>query len=291
VKTMNVAAMKKAMRMRPARLQIAGWRELAVFWVIGIAAWLLVAGAALRAERTLGSPAMITGYALFVLMIALWLFNLRKRVLVLPLGTVRQWMIAHGVLGTIALPLYWQHTGSLWPTGFYEQALALCFYVTMVSGIVGWIFERLLPRRLSDLGAEVIYERIPTELHQVRLRAEALVVEGVAKTGSSTLGRYYSESLHWYFRRPRFLLSHIVGAGRGARWIGGHIGALRRYLNESERAVLDQIEVLALRKNQLDAHYALQSLLKLWLFVHVPGAVLLIALACWHLLVVNVYAL
>lgn len=291
MKTMNVAAMKKAMRMRPARLRIAGWRELVVFWVVGLALWLLVAAAALRAERTLGDPALITGYALFALMIVLGLFNWRKRVLVLPLGTVRQWMIAHGVLGVVAMPLYWQHTGSLWPTGFYEQALALFFYLTMLSGVLGWFIERLLPRRLSDLGAEVIYERIPTELHEVRLRAEALVVEGVAQTGSSTLGRYYSESLHWYFRRPRFLLSHLVGAARGARWIGGHIGALRRYLNEDERAVLDRIEVLALRKNHLDAHYALQSLLKLWLFVHVPGAVLLIALACWHLLAVNVYAL
>ena len=137
----------------------------------------------------------------------------------------------------------------------------------------------------------MIYERIPTELHALRLRAEALVMEGVAKTGSSTLGRYYTESLHWYFRRPRFLLSHVVGAGRGARWIGGHIGALRRYLNKDERAVLDEIEVLALRKNQLDGHFAIQSVLKLWLFVHVPAAVLVLALAGWHLLVVNTYAL
>lgn len=288
---MSASALKRAMRMRPARLPVAGWRELAVFWAVGVALWLVIAGAALRAERSLGSPAVITGYALFALMIALGLFNWRKRLLVLPVGTARHWMIAHGVLGAIALPLYWQHAGSLWPTGFYEQALALFFYVTMGSGLVGWVLERQLPRRLSDLGAEVIYERIPGELHEVRMRAEALVVEGVAKTGSSTLGRYYSESLHWYFRRPRFLLSHLLGAGRGARWIGGHIGALRRYLNEDERAVLDRIETLALRKNQLDAHFALQSLLKLWLFVHVPGAVLLIALACWHLLVVNVYAL
>lgn len=287
----RVSALKKAMRMRPARLQIAGWRQLLVFWTIGLALWVVIALAALRAERALGSPAVITGYALFALMIALGLFNVRKRLVVLPIGTARHWMIAHGVLGTIAMPLYWQHTGSLWPTGFYEQALAVCFYAAMASGVGGWMLQRLLPRRLSDLGAEVIYERIPTELYALRLRAEALVLEGVAKTGSSTLGRYYTESLHWYFRRPRFLLSHLVGAGRGARWIGGHIGALRRYLNKDERAVLDEIEVLALRKNQLDAHFAIQSLLKLWLFVHVPAALLVLALAGWHLLVVNVYAL
>ena len=71
----------------------------------------------------------------------------------------------------------------------------------------------------------------------------------------------------------------------------GHVSALRRYLNETERGVLDQVEQLAFRKNQLDAHFALQSVLKLWLFVHIPAAVLLLALALWHLLVVNIYAL
>ena len=287
-----IDAGKKAMRMRPGLVPpIAGWRQLLVFWAIGLGLWLLVALAALRAERALGSPAMITGYALFALMLALSLFNLRKRLLVLPVGTARQWMMAHGVLGAIAIPLYFQHTGSLWPTGFYEQVIALAFYVAMLSGIGGWIIERTLPRRLSDLGVEVIYERIPSELHELRLRVESLVLEGVKSTGSSTLGRYYSETLHWYFRRPRFLLSNLVGAGRSGRWIGGHIGALRRYLNDSERLVLDEIEKLALRKNQIDAHYAIQSVLKLWLFVHVPAAVALLALACWHLLVVNVYAL
>ena len=73
---MNVAK-KAAMRMRPGLVPIAGWRQLMVFWAAGLGLWLLVALAALRAERSLGSPAMITGYALFALMIALSLFNLR----------------------------------------------------------------------------------------------------------------------------------------------------------------------------------------------------------------------
>ena len=53
---------------------------------------------------------------------------------------------------------------------------------------------------------------------------------------------------------------------------------------------LSQIEALALRKSQLDAHYALQSVLKFWLFFHVPAATLLVLLGSWHLLVVNIYA-
>jgi hypothetical protein len=189
------------------------------------------------------------------------------------------------------VPLYLQHAGGLWPGGFYEQAMALCFYVVTLSGVAGYVLGRPLPRRLVGVEREVIYERIPSKLAALRERVEALILQAVRETGSDTLGRYYSESLHWFFRRPRFLLSHLLGSGRSVRWIIGHIGALRRYLNESERRILDRVEKLALRKNQLDAHYALQSVLKLWLFVHVPAAVLLVGLACWHLLVVNIYRL
>lgn len=267
------------------------WLRLGAYWSVAIALWLLVAAVAYRAERRLGQGAVITGYALFLVMLALGAFNVRKRLPALPLGTARAWMIAHAAMGAVAIPLYFQHSAGLWPAGGYEQLIAATFYVTVVSGILGYFLEWLLPRRLTDLGGEVVFERIPAEIAGLRERTEALIVEAMQEAGSSTLGRYYSESLDWFFWRPRFLVSHLVGANRSTRWIRGHIGALRRYLNERERQALDRVEALALRKSQLDAHYVLQGALKLWLFVHVPAAVLLVALALWHLMVVNVYAL
>jgi len=268
----------------------SAWTELAIIWGVGVAVWLALAFFALRAERTLGHGAAVTGYSLLGAMLALALFNLKKRLVALPLGTARAWMNAHLMLGALCVPLYLQHTASLWPNGFYERVIALLFYTVTLSGIVGYALQRLLPRRLAHLEAEVIYERIPGEVYEVRLQVEALIVKGVQDAGSDTLGRYYLESLHWFFRRPRFVMSHLFGSGRSARWIRAHVSALRRYLNESERGALDRIEALAFRKNLLDAHYALQSLLKLWLFVHIPAAVGLLGLAFWHLLVVSIYA-
>jgi hypothetical protein len=267
------------------------WLELGIFWALGVAGWLVVAFIALRAEHSLHKGAVVTGYVLFAVMLALGLFNLKKRLVALPLGTARAWMSAHLVLGTVSVPLYLQHTGSLWPGGYYERVIAAAFYIVMLSGVGGYVLQRLLPRRLAHLDIEVIYERIPGEISALRERVESLVVKGVHDAGSDTLGRYYLETLHWFFRRPRFFLSHLFGSGRATRWVSGHVSALRRYLNEAERGVLDEVEELAFRKNQLDAHYALQSVLKLWLFVHIPAAVLLIVLAVWHLLVVNIYAL
>ncbi len=275
----------------PDRDTRRAWLQLGIYWGVAIGLWLLVAAVAYRAERRLGQGAVITGYALFLVMLALGAFNVRKRLPALPLGTARAWMIAHAALGAVAIPLYFQHSGGLWPHGRYEQLIALAFYATVLSGILGYFLEWLLPRRLTDLGDEVVFERIPAEIATLRERTEALILEAMREAGSSTLGRYYSESLDWYFWRPRFLLGNLFGSNRGARWIRGHVSALHRYVNERERQALDSIEDLALRKSRLDVHYALQGTLKIWLFVHVPAAVLLLALALWHLMVVNVYAL
>src|SRR5258706_2023857 len=185
---------------------MTGWRQHALFWGLGFGGWLLIAGVALRAERTLRDGSVVTGYALFALMLALGLFNLRKRFSVLPLGTARAWMKAHLVLGAVAVPLYFQHAGGLWPGGFYEQAIAACVYATMLSGIAGFALERALPGRLVHFEGEVIYERIPSEIAALRERAEALVVNAVQDTGSDTPGRHYTESLDSLFWRPRLHL-------------------------------------------------------------------------------------
>ncbi len=266
------------------------WRVLGIFWLVALLAWLAVTALAWYAERSLGNASVITGYALFAVILSLAFFKVRKRLLVLPLGTVREWMLGHVVLGALSVPLYFQHAGSLWPDGRYEQAIAIVFYLVTLSGIAGYALQRLLPRRLADIEGEVIYERIPSEIAALRAEVEELVLKAVRELGSDTLGRYYEESLEWFFWRPRFLLGHVLGSGLSQSWIRGRITALRRYLSEGERAYLGRIEVLALRKSQLDAHYALQSILKFWLFIHVPASVLLVLLAGWHFMVVNIYA-
>lgn len=269
---------------------LRAWRTLAVFWLVAVIVWAAVTALAWHTERSLGKASVVTGYALFAVILSLAFFKVRKRLLVLPLGTVRDWMLGHVVLGVLSVALYFQHAGGVWPEGRYEQVIALVFYVVTVSGIVGYLLQRILPHRLADIEGEVIYERIPAELDALRWQIEELILTAVKELGSDTLGRYYTESLEWFFWRPRFFMAHLVGSGRSSSWIRSRISALRRYLNDGERAYLGRIQELALKKNTLDAHYALQSVLKFWLFFHVPAAVLLVLLACWHLLVVNIYA-
>ena len=150
------------------------WRMLGIFWGVALVIWLVVTALAWHVERSLGKASVVTGYALFAVILSLAFFKVRKRLLVLPLGTVREWMLAHIVLGAVSIPLFFQHTGGLWPDGRYEQVLAIAFYVVTLSGIGGYVLQRLLPRRLADLEGEFIYERIPSELASMRTLSDAL---------------------------------------------------------------------------------------------------------------------
>lgn len=263
----------------------------AIAWV-ALAA--LFAGLALhmsRAEASLGEPSLVTGYLLFALFVALATFNARKRLSMVPLGRARTWAVAHAFGGAFALALYWLHTRSLWPSGLYEQVLAGLFYLVTVTGVVGWFVQRAFPARLTQTGLEVIYERIPAELAHLRAEAERIVMDCTRELQSDTLARHYFESFAWYFRRPRFVLSHLFGGQHGVHWVRQQRLTVARYLNAREIEYLDALSELGYAKTRLDVHYVLQSAMKKWLLLHVPLSAGLLALAAWHLILVHVYAL
>ncbi len=238
----------------------------------------------------LGDPDPMTGYWLYGIMVFLTVFNLRKRLPVLPLGDASTWLKLHVIGGVLALAIFWLHTGTIWPNGPYEKVLATLFYLTMLSGIGGFFIQRIYRRLLTQSGMEIIYERIPAQLDALRRQAEAVVLESCDKTRMDTLGRYYLDTLEWFFQRPRFALGHAVRSRRSRQWLRQQDEAVRRYLNEAERTYLDELTELALEKDRVDLHYTLQGVMKLWLLVHVPLTVALMVLGTWHLVVVNVYS-
>jgi hypothetical protein len=242
-------------------------------------------------EEQLLNPALLTGWWLFVVLLLLAAFNARKKLAVVPLGLAATWLRWHVVGGFLTLALFWLHTGNLWPTGLYEQALAGAFYLLNLTGLLGWLMQRTYPRLLANTGGEIIFERIPAELARLRTEAEAAVLASSRETGSETLARHYLETLHWFFRRPRFFVSHALFGGKQARaWVHQQCAPVRRYLNEAERAHLDQLAALAGRKLDVDCHYTAQFLMKSWLLVHLPLAAVVVLLALWHLLLIYIYA-
>ena len=266
-------------------------RAGAILLLLAAAIFAVLWFAAHRIWLQLGDPAILTGYFLFGVMVLLALFTARKRLSMVPLGRASVWLTFHVVGGLLALALYWLHVGALWPTGGYEIILAVLFYIVVVSGILGFVIQRLCPSRLTRGGEEIIYERIPAELARLRDSAESVVLAGTEKSGSDTLARHYDEVLHWFFQRPRFFWSNVFGSMQAQHWLENQGRSLARYLSTSEREFEQQLYALAEEKSEIDVQYALQSLMKWWLFFHVPPSAALLIFAFWHLVVVNLYAI
>ena len=251
---------------------------------VGLAVWH-------RATRlTLGDTAFVTGYILFALILFLAVYSGRKKLPMIPAGRASAWLTLHVVVGLLAVAVFGLHTQKSWPLGLADQSLAALFYVVCASGAFGYGLQLWIPGRLTQSGRETIYERIPAELAELRAEIDKTLLAAAAESGHDTLGRYYLETLDWYFARPRFAASHVLGGRRAEHWLKRRLGTIERYLSAPEQRHLGQIAELGALKTQIDHQYALQSLLKRWTLVHVPLAAAMLVFAVWHLVVVHVFA-
>ena len=261
--------------------------------IVATAGILVLAGIFLTADHVdwrIVDPAFLTGYMLAALLVSMLLLSWRKQLPGLPVGQVSTWLKLHVTAGVMLPLVFWLHIGKAWPNGVFEQLLAGQFYGVVLSGILGRALQKILPNSLTAAGGEVTRERIPREIIAIRLGVERLLAECAAETGKRSLALAYDQTLAWYFRKPRFLPAHIVGASTARHWFEHHAGRLSLALDDAERGFLDRIRALAERKHVLDLHYALQSVLRRWLFVHLPAAIALCVFAIWHIALVHVYA-
>lgn len=259
--------------------------------IIAVGLFAMVLAAAQASAVELGTPERITGYTLFGIMFFLVLFNIRKRLSMVPSGKARYWFVLHIVVGVLAVPMYWLHTATLWPTGLYEQLIALSFYVVALTGIWGFVLLKTYPKRLTETGVEIIYERVPAEIVAIREEAQRIVMACSEASGQETLALQYRDRLAWFFARPRFGWSHFMGARRASAWWRSRLLTVRKYLADSEISYLDELEALGQYKNKVDLNYTIQRVFKAWLLIHVPFAVALILLSTWHFVVVHIYLL
>jgi hypothetical protein len=259
---------------------------------IGIAMSLLLLASAVSAVAavSLRSTSPFSGWALFALLMALALFNARKKLPFLPLGSASAWLQFHVYAGWLAVALFLLHTGLRVPTGLLEGTLALLFVAVVGSGIAGLLLSRALPARLTTRDRTVLFERIPVERVQLRREVEELALRSAGETSSEVLERFHRERLSPFLARPRHLLLHLVGSERPLRRLRDEIAALHRYASPYGKEILDRIAELVEQKDGLDFQYSLQAALKGWLFVHVPLTWSLLLLAAVHALLVHAFS-
>lgn len=250
-----------------------------VLYAIG---WLY--GTTLRDARFLDGWILCTGMVLLVL------FNVRKKLPMLPLGRAATWMQFHLYIGYFVVAAFLLHTGFSLPGAPLEWALWALFVIVALSGVIGAYLTRTTPAKLEQHSERVLFERIPTFRVGLAQEVEALAIDSVDQAGSLTISNLYVNTLHEFFRRPRNLLLHLQSSRRPLARIHGEIDNLKQYLDDAGKKRLTKIKDLVQAKDNLDYHYAHQGLLKAWLFVHVPATYGLIVLMIAHVAIVYAYS-
>lgn len=232
----------------------------------------------------------LTGWALFGLILLLSLYNARKKLPFVPLLSSELWLQSHVYGGLLTAALFTVHLDYKMPTGWFEGTLASLYILVMLSGFFGLFVSRAIPKRLTTRGGEVLFERIPSIRRQLQERAEALALTSLAQAKSSTVADFYVRELKDFFEGSRNVGWHWLEVRSPLNRLLNKINDLNRYLNEQERATLDQIAGLVRQKDGLDYHYALQLLLKAWLFAHIPLTYSLLLFTLAHIVLVFAFS-
>ena len=233
----------------------------------------------------------LTGWLLLTSMLLLSIYGIRKKLTMLPqIGRSAAWVQFHIYLGYLCIGLFFIHVDFRVPDGWLEVMLALLFVLVAGSGVLGIAISRWLPRLLTRKGEEVIFERIPEFIRELRLDAESIVVNSVTETNSTTIHDFYGNQLRAYFERPRNFFAHILGSNNGLFTVLTELDNMQRYLNDKEKEFSGQLRELVVKKDELDFHHALQGVLKGWLFVHVPLIYSLLLVGLVHLVLVYAFS-
>jgi hypothetical protein len=199
-----------------------------------------------------------------------------------PLGTARRWLQLHVYGSTLAMLFVLLHIGFRWPAGTMGWLLLLLSAWTTITGLAGVWLQRAVPRVMSRrLTVEAIYERIPELMHALVEEADALMAGA-----PDTIAGAYSGEIRPALATPQASVKWLTGTPPPALAIGESIERLRPFAAGAERTRLDDLESIVQDKSDLDAQLSLQGLLRGWLVLHVPPAILLMGVLAVHVVAV-----
>jgi len=240
-------------------------------------------------NQNLVKSTFTTGYILLGSFLLLTAFNMRKRIPSLAqLGSAAFWMQVHIYVGLATFVLFGLHVGWRIPNGGFELLLTTLYLIVATSGVYGIYATRTIPKKLTAISGEVIYERIPSFRAKLAADARRLVLE--ACQHSDVLARFYRNRLAEYFERPRSLAYLANPSGRLRRQLMSEIDDLDRYLSNDQRSLSRQLGQMVKKKDDLDYHAAQQGRLKIWLFAHIGFTYSLLLVSILHGVMAHAFA-
>jgi hypothetical protein len=228
-----------------------------------------------------------TGTIGALLIVWLALLGIRKRAMTSGRWSLKAWTSAHVYLGLALIVIASLHTGFRFGWNVHTLAYALMLLV-IASGVYGVVVYTILPAKLSTNREEMtqgqMIEAIRAIDRQLRDAAQPL-----SRVHADLVLAALGQELFAAGLRQR--LSGVYRDCATRRAIAGFTQA--RAEQAGVGAAIARVEALLVRRqSQLDRmrrHLRLKSLLEVWLYVHVPITIALIAALTAHIISVFYY--
>ena len=261
------------------------------FWVFVIATLISVLIYLINAVFFEVNPGNIWGLTYgtvaLILMIGVALYAVRRRKMRLfsRFGHSFTWVQYHVYGGSLFLLWVFMHSAFTLPSGPLNWWMWILSVWVTISGIFGVFLQKWIPRILaSGLSVEVVYERIPELVREIRERSEELI-----KTCAEPVRDLYMNNLYSALLAPKTRWIYYIDITGGIKSTEKQFEYIRNILTGEEAQKLVRLESMYKTKLELDAHYTLQKLLRWWLYSHVPLSIVLLILVAIHLFAVFYY--
>lgn len=213
------------------------------------------------------------------------LYPFRRKWNAWPFGTVQRWLQFHIYGGAIAALWVLMHVGFRLPNGLFGWSLLLLSMWVIGSGLAGVYLQKRVPTILANnFSVEPIYERIPELTARLQVEADKLI------TGApDLLQRFYSTNTRGGLAAVSPSWSYLMDFRAERERRMAPFKEVQTYLSEPDRARLGDLQSIVTEKFELDVHYSLQRILKIWVPLHAVPAMVLMGLLVVHVVSVLLF--
>ena len=216
----------------------------------------------------------------------LWLalLGVRKRYMTDNVWSLKAWVSAHVYLGLSLIVIATLHSGLQFGWNVHTLAYALMMLV-IVSGIFGITVYALLPRKLSDDRSETTRKQMLEKIH---------TLDGRLLEVARPLDQAQAAAVTRAVQRTR------IGGSFWRRLTNAHgncetlhaltaLKSVRKSVPDGKQAqaldqVLSLLEEKSLTLQKARRYIFLRSLMEVWLFIHIPATIALIAALTAHII-------
>jgi hypothetical protein len=207
------------------------------------------------------------------------LYPLRRRLMAWPFGTAQRWLQFHLYGGGLASLFVLFHVGFQAPEGQFGWWLLTLSLWTTATGLLGVYLQKYVPLVLaSNLSVEAIYERIP-ELSS-RLQGEA---DRLLAGGPDLIQRFYLDDLRAWLGTLSPSWSYVLDVRADRERRMAPFQEMSAYLSEPDRLRFSDLQAIVSEKMELDIHYSLQRLIRVWIPLHAVPAIVLMGMLVVHI--------